>query len=309
MHLDHDVHLRADGRADLLERFQPFPDLVGRDVVTATGHRVRIEGPDLHPADALLEQAVGELVGPVDERLEVLVGTWGDPARPAPLPDRGAIRRHEGFGVRSSVVVPRARVVDADPVATRSTEQLVDRLARRLAEDVPQGDVDGRVAPGLRARATVAHEQVVERSGVTIDLEGILAEQVRGDRLVDMSFHCLGAQTRLAQSHHALVGMHADPDLAGDLAETNGLETDDLHATPRGNDRLTQTCRDEAGTRSGQGEDRVHAGTRVEDEPLGKMRVVGEDLGRHPPVVLDLPEGLPHRRPVHVTRQQRDEGS
>ncbi len=69
-----------------------------------------IERPDLHPGDALEEQVAGQLVGVVEERIEVLVR----PLVPAEAPV------HHGLAALvADVAVARARVVRADRVAAR----------------------------------------------------------------------------------------------------------------------------------------------------------------------------------------------
>ena len=81
------------------------------------------------------------------EPVEVLVrpgrGRLGVPVR-----DRQPGRlRHA-----ADVAVAGARVVGADPVARGAAEQLVDRLAADLAEQVPERDVDRGAAAVLDAR-------------------------------------------------------------------------------------------------------------------------------------------------------------
>src|SRR6185295_7712931 len=107
-----------------------------RKVLSIRGLGMRIERPDLHAGDALLEQRLRQLVGAMQEGLEVLVG----PLRLAvesPVP-----------GVLSAggadVAVARARVVGAYPFAARAAEQLIERLLADLAVKVPQREVESR---------------------------------------------------------------------------------------------------------------------------------------------------------------------
>ncbi len=74
MQLDHDVHAVADRVADLAERLERLLELGRADVVAARALGGEVERPDLHARDALLEQALRELVGAVEEGVEVLVG-------------------------------------------------------------------------------------------------------------------------------------------------------------------------------------------------------------------------------------------
>ena len=77
---DHDVHAIADRAADLAKRLQRLIEFLGADVVAAPALGREVERPDLHAGDALLEQAVRQLVGPVQERIEILVGASACPA-------------------------------------------------------------------------------------------------------------------------------------------------------------------------------------------------------------------------------------
>jgi hypothetical protein len=56
MELHHDVHAIADRRANLAERLESFLQIGARDVLPVARFSERIEWPDLHPGDALLEQ-------------------------------------------------------------------------------------------------------------------------------------------------------------------------------------------------------------------------------------------------------------
>ena len=114
-----------------------------------SGRRVRsaamIERPDLHAGDALLEQRVGEFVGAVQEAVEVLVGPACSPT-PQLATGLAAARRGCSGSRRRCCRCGCDR-------ATCRPAAVADRLADRLAEEVPQRDVDGGVAARLHARA------------------------------------------------------------------------------------------------------------------------------------------------------------
>ena len=71
--LDHDVHLVADGSANLLERRQRGLKIRCGDIVPVAFFRRDVERPDLHRRDALGEKLRGELAGPVQEGVEIVV--------------------------------------------------------------------------------------------------------------------------------------------------------------------------------------------------------------------------------------------
>ena len=119
------------------------------------------------------------------------------------------------FGV-THVVGASAGVVDADIVAGFAAKQLDDRLAGRFAEQVPQSDVDGRVAPGLGAGRTEA-QIADEIAGDAVDGQWILAEQARGDIVVDVGFDRPDHKKGFAEADDALVGFHLDPEDVGEL--------------------------------------------------------------------------------------------
>jgi hypothetical protein len=112
--------------------------------------------PDLHPGDALLEQAVRELVPAVQEGIEILIWALGAPGGQAPV-----------FGqladVPAHVAIARAGVVDADAGAREAAQELVNRLVRGLAEDVPNRNVERREAAHLGAAPGEADVSVQER--------------------------------------------------------------------------------------------------------------------------------------------------
>ena len=75
--LDHDVHRGRPPRRASSRSARAPSQLVGRDVLAAVLASANVERPDLHRRDALGEQALGQLVGPVQEGVEILVGPVG----------------------------------------------------------------------------------------------------------------------------------------------------------------------------------------------------------------------------------------
>ena len=92
-----------------------------------------------------------------------------------------------------------AGVVGADAVAREAAEELGDRLAGDLAEQVPQRDVEGGVAAEFgagRAEADIGDEV----AGDAIDGERIAAEHLRRDHLMDVGLDGRGGEERLAEA-------------------------------------------------------------------------------------------------------------
>ena len=143
------------------------------------------------PSDSRLSR---QLVGAVGEGDLVVVGAFGPVVR-ADLAARDGAR---------VVVVAGAGVVGADAVATGPAQQLIDRLAHGLAEDVPQRHVDDGGRTDLRARAgeaEIARHQVLV---VELDGECILAQQIGRDQLVNLGLDRERAARGLAQPDQAL---------------------------------------------------------------------------------------------------------
>ena len=147
----------------------------------------------------------------------------------------------------------RLRVtVDADMVAEAAAEQVPDRLAERLALDVPEGHLD----PGHRAAAdgpehAVAHRGDEHPVPEPVDVARLLADEDRAEVLDRRLDHARPAGA-FADARDALVGLDLDeqpvpraaeiglgldPRLlpagdggaSADLDEV-GLDVDDLHA-------------------------------------------------------------------------------
>src|SRR5918998_2466964 len=190
---------------------------------------VGVERPDLHAGYALREQVLGELVGAVQEGVEVLVGAFG--FREPPV-------AHLLPRLLAHVAVAGAGVVGADPLPTGSAQELVDGLTRSLAEEIPQRYVQGRVAPRLGPAAAIA-EVAVELAGVPVDVEGVLPEQVGGRGLVDVGLDRPRPEEGLAEAREPLVGVNLDEQDVGKLVEAERVYLDNLHCSnPRSGTRL-----------------------------------------------------------------------
>ncbi len=180
-----------------------------------------VERPDLHGVDALLEQRERKLVGAIEEGVEVLVL-----ALLRVEAEVGRALRRLGLDVG----VAGAGVVDLDPVAHAAAEQVAERQVRRLAEDVPQRDVDGRAAAHLGARrgkADVAREGALD----ALDVARVAAQERWRDDAVDMRLGRLRAIERLAEPGQALVRVHLHPEQVGELANPDRLYARDLHGS------------------------------------------------------------------------------
>src|SRR6185503_21338040 len=106
------------------------------DVLAVARLRERIERPDLHARDSLLEQRLREVVGAMQERVEVLIG-------PLRFSVEAPVLRALSTGA-SHVAVAGAGVVGAHALAARAAEHLVERLVDDLAVEVPKRDIERR---------------------------------------------------------------------------------------------------------------------------------------------------------------------
>ena len=215
--LEHDVDPVADGLADALERLEALAELGRGDVAAGAAERDPVERPDLHRPDAFVEQLLGEGLGLVELCPEVLE---------RPLAVTAAV-------LVAAVHRAAAGVVGGDAVVGEAAEQLPDRRAERLAEDVPERGIDRGDRPHLDAGATPARRALrVEAVPVPLDLAGVLAQEHRGCPVVDGAADRGGGVVGVARPDQALVGVDADEDEERDLADLDGLERGDLHRPP-----------------------------------------------------------------------------
>ena len=225
---EHDVDPVADRTADRLDQRDRAREIPGRDVLAAGRQRVGIERPDLHGRDPVLEQGGREFRRAMVLGCEIVEQIGAG---------RGIARAHQErivVAARDPVVGGAgAGVVDPDFFPAEAAEQLVDRQAGRLAEQVPEGEIDRGIAPHLDAASGKTRKMVTDlghqRAGVALDPERVFPQKVRRAGLVDVGDRRLGIAEGLAETPEALVGLKLDPDEVAELGELDGLECGDLH--------------------------------------------------------------------------------
>ena len=127
-------------------------------------------------------------------------------------------QRGHGCGHLGGRVGHQHRGVGAHPVAVRRAEQLVDRLAERLALDVPERDVEAADRVDRDPAPAEVDEAAVHLLPEPLDVERVLADQdvaqAHGNRVgarrLDERLDELGRRVDLADARDALVGV--DPD-------------------------------------------------------------------------------------------------
>jgi hypothetical protein len=132
------------------------------------------------------------------------------------------------------VVVARARVVCADTFAAGTAEELRDRLVRGLPEDVPQSDVDHRRRAYFRAAAREAEVARHQMAVVRLDLQRILAQEIRRSELVQLRFHSGCAARCFAEPDQSCIGVDLREQEIGALWQSNGFNRSDFHVARRG---------------------------------------------------------------------------
>src|SRR5439155_3445515 len=157
------------------------------------------------------------------EGFEVLIGPLRHRALGLPL---------TGYLIHPAahVAVSGAGVVCADPIAAKTPQQLVNRLAGHLAEEIPERDVDGGETPHLHAAAAEPDIGGTQRMRVLVDAQGVLAQQVGCRALMDVGSDGIGAEEGLAQAYRPLIGMDLDPQKIGELREQYSFDRGDPHA-------------------------------------------------------------------------------
>ena len=222
-----------------------FAQVLLVDGLTARAHRRFVEGPELHPRHTHRFQAPDQLLGGSEKSDQVFVlpaFRYADLGFPVPV------------DVRRTPCVGRAGagVVDADAIANLAAKELVDRAGRGLAQEIPQGDIDGRRA-AHRDRGTRESDEVLMQGLVeSRDRERILSQDPRRDRFMDEGFHRLHSHTGLSEADEPLVRMTLQKENAGKLSQPDCLETGYLHRHLHGGPvyRSRGSCLDPMGAHS-----------------------------------------------------------
>jgi hypothetical protein len=224
--LHHQVHGVAAGLADQAEGFQAFGDLLRRDAHAAIGEGGAVEGPDLHAGDTFGQQRTRQLHRVVFEGMQIVQRVargFIDIPHAEPLVHVAALGTlHIGRA--------RAGVVDADGGPRQPAQQRMQRQAAALAQAVPQRDVHGRGRAHFHARGGIAHAVPHQLRVDRTDVAGVLAQQQRRDRLVQVLLHRAGREESLAQARDAGVGLDAQPDQVLMVGRAQRLDRRDDHA-------------------------------------------------------------------------------
>ena len=122
-----------------------------------------------------------------------------------------------------------ARVVDRNRVAAAAAHQVVERLTQVLAHEVPQGDVQGRKGPHLRAGVAKEIRVGEEALPVAFTVERRLPEEERRRVVVDDRFHGARHMVGLAQAGETFRAVDLHPHRVRMLGEPQGLDLRDLH--------------------------------------------------------------------------------
>ena len=239
MQFDHDFHVAADRVADLAERLQRLVEVGQRNARAVGGLGSDIERPDLHGADAFGEQALGKVAGIVAPREQILVRTLIGIAG-LQRPVLAALEQRVLLG-RAHMLVAGAGVVDRHALVGAAAEQPPQRLAQRLPINVPERDVDGRIAAHLGAGVARADIDAAERAVVQFDVARVLAEQIGRDVVVDVACDRTGRPEGLAGADDAGIGMDAQPEQEREFRKLQRLDRDDLHRFSSHSCRVSRT--------------------------------------------------------------------
>ena len=109
-------------------------------------------------------------------------------------------------------------------IAAEAAQQLMDRLAGRLAEEIPERDIDGGEAAHLRAAAAETDIGRAQGVGVLVDPQGILAQQIGRHAFMDVSRNRIGAEEGLAQADQPFIRMHLHPAKIGELGQLDRFD-------------------------------------------------------------------------------------
>src|SRR5262249_9819369 len=196
-----------------------------RDVAAVDRPIGEVERPDLHRFDAHLEQLSSEFVRMRHEAAKIVksltvtrcFAVQAEIVRPD-------IR---GFG---NIVGSSAGVVDTNAIPDWSAQHCVERPARGLAMDIPQGHVHSGIGPHLGAGASepdIGTHLSVQR----LDPAGILTEQHWRNAVVIGGLKCRTAEPALAQADNVIIGVDAYPDQGSTGSKSDRLNLIDFQGS------------------------------------------------------------------------------
>ena len=113
-----------------------------------------------------------------------------------------------GADCRPHVPVARAGVVDADRLARLPAEELDDGEARRLPGQIPERDVDRRVATCLHPGAPGSHV-LLDGDPEAVDGRRVLPEEAGRGGLVEVGGDLVSPEEGLAEAGQAGVRVEA----------------------------------------------------------------------------------------------------
>ena len=127
------------------------------------------------------------------------------------------------------IAIINARVVDGDAIARATAQQVIDRLAGVLPQQVPQRDVNcrdrARFCPG-EAKEVYGGKHV---GPVVLDVEGRLADQQVRQHVVDDRGDRSRRVERLAEADEPVVGVNPKPQRIRLSIDPDGFQLLDLH--------------------------------------------------------------------------------
>src|SRR5690606_4432745 len=127
------------------------------------------------------------------------------------------------------VISPGTRVVGTHALMTGATEQLVHGLISHFAEDVPQGNIDGRRRPALYTAAVKAQIATKKHLVQTFYVQRVLTQNQRGGHRVQIGFHRFCATKGFTQSRNACICFYFNPDQIWLGLQSCGFNTCNTH--------------------------------------------------------------------------------
>ena len=132
------------------------------------------------------------------------------------------------------MLVARAGVVDRDGCVGTAAQQSPNRLAERLAINIPECDVHRRIAAHLGAGIACTNINAAQRAVVQLDVARILADQIGRDMVVDVAGDRTGRPEGLTGADDSRVGVDSQPAQRRKFGQLQRLDPDDFHCFPPG---------------------------------------------------------------------------